>query len=145
MRRYITGGTAEDRKLFTCQELEVAGVEVVERAPKDGRALRDPETGIAATGRLTLGGEEVFTFERAWYYWIVRGNVPLKVARPLFEDHGDIGRHQVRVGGFAGGGVHPDSWFELVDDVPCVTQYHIDTPEGLRLFVETMGEHGLAD
>jgi len=137
---------SEKRWSSSCrEELKEVGIEIVERAPQDNRAFRDREAGKAPIGRLTRKGAEVFIFERAWYYWIVRGNVPLEVAVPLFENNGDAGRYQVRVGGYSRGGVHPRSCFELVDDIPCVVEYHIDTPEGLALFVKTMKENGLAD
>lgn len=38
-----------------------------------------------------------FTFIRAWYYWTVRGPVPLAVAQELYEDR--VGRTDIRVAG----------------------------------------------
>jgi len=53
-----------------------------------------------------------FVFWRAWYYWVVKGPMPLAIAQELYED--PVGRADVRVNGFAGG-IVPDAkaakWF----------------------------------
>lgn len=41
-----------------------------------------------------------FTFERAWYYWVVHGPVPLEVAKELYEDV--VGVTDIRVNGHCG-------------------------------------------
>lgn len=73
-----------------------------------------------------------FTFERLWYYYAARGSVPLAVARELY-DH-PIGRRYVRVDGYAGNR-EPSGRIDV---------YHIDSQDGLNLFVETLRRHGLA-
>jgi hypothetical protein len=46
-------------------------------------------------------------FERAWYYWVVEGPVPLDVAIQLYED--PVGRTDIRVAGHCGC-PPPESW-----------------------------------
>jgi len=41
-----------------------------------------------------------FTFYRAWYYWVVEGNLPVEAAHKLYAD--PIGRKDVRVAGHCG-------------------------------------------
>jgi hypothetical protein len=41
-----------------------------------------------------------FTFHRAWYYWIVDGNVPLAAAQEMYAD--PAGRTDIRVAGHCG-------------------------------------------
>lgn len=48
----------------------------------------------------TVGKLGPFNFERAWYYWVVKGFVPLKVALELYKD--PVGRTDVRVAGHCG-------------------------------------------
>ncbi len=50
------------------------------------------EVSASITGRLGA-----FTFQRAWYYWIVNGNMPLDVALELYKD--PVGKTDVRVSG----------------------------------------------
>ena len=57
------------------RELTRAGIEVVR-----GERM-DTEVPASITGKL---GD--FTFKRAWYYWMVGGNVPLTVAEELYDD-----------------------------------------------------------
>lgn len=44
-----------------------------------------------------LGTLGKFRFHRAWYYWVVKGLVPLKVAQELYGD--PVGRKDVRAEG----------------------------------------------
>jgi hypothetical protein len=74
-------------------------------------------------------------FERYWRYWVARGPVPLSVARELYAD--PIGKESVRADGHCGC-PPPEEWVEWVDGEPCVTAYHIDTAEGLALFIGKM-------
>lgn len=60
------------------------------------------EVGAEVAGRLGA-----FTFERAWYYWIVRGPMPLEVARRLYAE--PVGREAVRVAGHCAC-PPPDEW-----------------------------------
>lgn len=109
----------------------------------------------AITGEVhTNGGTLLFT--RAWYYWVVSGDVPLKIARRIYEDGKDLA---IRAAGHCGN-PPPDDWADpspeslefIFKDHPSiyddkakeegrfryVKSYHIDTLEGLKLFVEMM-------
>ncbi len=68
-------------------------------------------------------------FTRAWRYWVCKGyaGIPYESALKLYRDPDDI-----RILGGCG---HPN---QLVGLSP--TSYHIDTWEGLRLFVEVLKE-----
>ena len=82
---------AETRKEVTdiCrQELEMARIPVVETLAKG-------EVPSDVAGRL---GE--FEFRRAWYYWTVKGRVPIALARKMYED--PLGKVMVRVAGHCG-------------------------------------------
>lgn len=136
-----------------------------------------------------------FVLRRAWYYWIVRGQVPLEVARELYED--PIGRTVVRVAGHCACPAPEYPWVTYVGEDGCpihvpsaadldafarydrgecspimarvidevrrenrfvdtdaemkalavdayVDMYHIDTQQGLNLFVTTLRRHGVA-
>lgn len=48
-------------------------------------------------GRLPAVSRPHFVFRRAWYYWVVRGEVPLSVAKELYAD--PVGQKDVRVAG----------------------------------------------
>jgi hypothetical protein len=79
-----------DCDVFIRDELARAGIPLVEfETPIRG------EVPARFSGKLGP-----FTFERAWYYWIVKGPMPLSVARELYEHH--VGRTDVRVGGHCG-------------------------------------------
>lgn len=69
-------------------ELERAQIEIIEGERSKG------EVAATLTGKLGP-----FTFERAWYYWMVHGPMPLEVAREMYEHHD--GRRAVRAGGHA--------------------------------------------
>ena len=71
-------------------ELTRAGIEIVD-VPKDFKSE------VPAT---IMGGLSEYKFERAWYYWIVSGPVPLEMAKKLYE-HPE-GRKNIRVGGHCG-------------------------------------------
>jgi len=145
------------------QELQTAGIEIVEH---DSPLPR--EVPASVTGQLTRKGEVGFTFTRAWYYWVVSGDVPLKVAKKMYQD--PVGKKDIRVAGHCGC-PPPEQWaFPKVDVLRkrnllsvtfgelaemCnrgeikaprfVSTYHIDSQKGLNLFVRTMKKHKLAD
>ena len=56
---------------------------------------RKSEVPTSITGKLGP-----FTFERAWYYWVVSGPVPLAVAKELYGD--PVGATDIRVAGHCG-------------------------------------------
>jgi len=116
-----------ERELIRC------GIEVI-RGEKTNR-----EVSSSIIGKL---GE--FEFVRAWYYWTVRGNVPLEVARELYAD--PVGKTDVRVAGHCGC-PPPEEWAMRInerEEAKFVTNYHIDSEVGLRLFADTLKLHGLA-
>ena len=73
----------------TCRrELEMARIPVVDVVPEG-------EVPSSVGGKL---GE--FEFRRLWYYWAVRGRVPIALARTMYED--PLGKAMVRVAGHCG-------------------------------------------
>jgi len=118
-----------------------------------------------------------FTFRRAWGYWVVKGPVPIEVAKELYDDV--VGRTDIRVDGHCGCPAPElpwvtyydkqgrklyklkkpdeqkreeallDKWsnedwrtkYTFVEDPAAVAvqavveMYHIDTEQGLRIFV----------
>jgi hypothetical protein len=72
------------------EELFIAGVELVRADKPCGN-----EVNTHVTGRLGP-----YTFRRAWYYWVVKGRVPIAVAFEMYEH--PLGRTKVRVGGHCG-------------------------------------------
>ena len=84
-------------------ELTRARVELVEHE----QVMENSEVPARLTGKLGK-----FKFTRAWYYWIVDGDVPIDVARVLWQD--PEGQATVRASGRAGGS-DPDNhvrWFD---------------------------------
>lgn len=106
-----------------------------------------------------LGGKyKQFSFTRAWYYWIVRGLVPLKLAQKLYKE----GPKSIRVNGHIGGiepnleesiyyrkevDTHIERWYESInikdktEDNAYIDLYHIDTQEGLNYFVKFLKDN----
>ena len=70
----------------------------------------------------TLGS---FIFERAWYYYRVHGFVPIRIAKQIYNN--PIGKRDIRAYGHCGC-IKPKG--KEVDS------YHIDSQEGLNLFVK---------
>ncbi len=154
----LAGNTSCD--LVILEELRQAGIEIVSH-PKP---LRN-EVPASITGKLGS-----FTFTRAWYYWMVKGDVPLGVARKMYKN--PIGQRDVRVAGHCGC-PPPEEWAFPKDEVlhkilakkgiksvnygelaeMCnrgeikarrfVSSYHIDSQEGLDLFVATLRQNAL--
>lgn len=83
----LAGDPDADR--YIKQELEMAKIELVR-----GKCAKG-EVPATITGVL---GE--FTFARAWYYWVVKGPLPLEMALKLYEN--PIGKVEVRVAGHCG-------------------------------------------
>lgn len=108
-------------------ELGQAGVPIA----ADPRQLDHPEVKSAVIGRL---GQ--FEFRRSWRYYVVGGPVPLEVARRLHEH--PVGRTDVRVAGHCGCPPPEPPWVETVAGRVCVTCYHVDSVEGLRLLADAV-------
>lgn len=118
-------------------ELQAAGIDLVHHT-----SPLKQEVPASVTGRLTKNGKPVFEFTRAWYYWVVGGRVPLDVARELYAN--PIGATDVRVVGHCGC-PPPEDWVTIIKGKRYVFGYHIDSQEGLNLFVTTLKERGLVD
>ncbi|MBI2065007.1 MAG: hypothetical protein HYT62_03085 [Candidatus Yanofskybacteria bacterium] len=84
------------------RELNRCGIELV-RLP----SVLHSEVPASITGKL---GQ--FQFHRAWYYWIVRGNMPLPVAQELYDD--PVGKTDIRVAGHCGC-PPPIEWATYID------------------------------
>lgn len=155
-----------DCDVYILLELGQAGVEIVEHEERLDREVR-----ASITGQLTKNGEVKFTFTRAWYYWIVTGEVPLEVAREMYYGN-KVGQKDVRVAGHCGC-PPPENWAfpkrEVLAEVLSqmgidsitygdlarlcnddqinaprfIDCYHIDSQEGLNLFVATLKNHDL--
>lgn len=69
-------------------------------------------------------------FTRAWSYWTVVCHMPMHLAREMYYENGKIGRYQIRVAGHCG--CPPPEHYSERD---AIGSYHIDTIEGLTLFV----------
>ena len=127
----------KDCDKFIKQELTEAGIEIVLLPEPTSR-----EVPFSISGRLRN-----FTFERAWYYWVVKGDVPLHIAKELYAD--PVGCKDVRVCGHCGcpppedwlGGFYKKWHDEHTPDT--IPSYHIDSQEGLNLFTAMLrgGNH----
>ena len=105
-----------------------------------------------------LGGKyKQFSFIRAWYYWVVRGPLPLKLAQKLYKE----GPKSIRVNGDIEG-IEPNlgesiyyrkevdtriERYESInikdktEDNAYIDLYHIDTQEGLNYFVKFLKDN----
>ena len=83
-----------------------------------------------------------FHFRRNWYYWSVRGYVPLDVAEIIYANPNGV--TDIRAAGHCAC-PHPDEQVDsiLVCGYQVVSSYDIDTQEGLNYFVQVLKEHGL--
>lgn len=116
------------------KELEAVGAKVVMY-----------DDGTAPSGYLTKdqGNAVAFNFTRKRSYWQIDGVVALAIAQLLYKD--PVGQYEIRAMGDAGARP-PESWVEFDGNgSPIITRYHIDSPEGLALFVHVIRENGLAD
>lgn len=135
----------EDVARSVVSELERCGIPV--QAADPGR----DEVPYQHIGKLGA-----FTFLRAWCYWVVRGPVPLEVAKELYADR--IGKTDIRVAGHCGCPPPEYPWVayfaadgrRIYSDNPAaeavravVESYHIDTELGLYVFVNALRKHGV--
>jgi len=155
----LAGVKTCDQDIF--KEMREAGIEPVEVGKRDRSEVPSDY----------IGKYNNFIFKRAWYYWMVSGNMPLQHAKDMYEKHKDL---QIRVAGHCGN-PPPEEWCEpkylrekcqpIIDrvyakeltwqeaDVLCreirkqgdqfVTYYHIDTQNGLNKFVEIIKANGI--
>lgn len=154
-------------------ELEKAGITILKGIKSDGEVLyssigvlgewydaKEIEKSIQKfSGSISIKADSMgkyfkYVFVRAWYYWVVRGPVPLPIARKLYEH--SIGKKDVRVAGHCDcpspneeedGRILWASPYEgpYGEEGAAVYTYHIDSQEGLDLFVKTLQEHGLTE
>ena len=87
-----------------------------------------------------------YTFSRAWTYWVCSGPVPLTIAKELYST--EVGKNFVRVKGDCTCPPPEDPRLEPYDgpygtEGSAVYLYHIDTVEGLKLFVDKLKEYKL--
>ena len=82
------------------EELQIAGIPVV-RVGLINNEVKTYYIGI-------LNG---FVFIRAWYYWIVKGNMPLENAQYLYDNYKDL---DIRAAGHAGN-PPPKEWSKNKD------------------------------
>jgi hypothetical protein len=100
------------------------------------------EVEASCEGRL--GG---YVFQRAWYYWVVHGPVPIEVAKELYAD--EVGKTDIRVAGHCGCPPPEAPWISWITPEgrkvakAYVLTYHIDTELGLYIFVQALKKHGL--
>lgn len=125
--RYLPDGKDGERVL--CDELTRARINVV-------------KLGVDVTPAI-LGKLGRFTFVRRGAYWVVKGAVPINVARILLDD--SEGKVSVRVDGYAGNCSH--EWLDkkAARGERFVESYHIDDQAGLRLFADTIRQFNLFD
>lgn len=75
-------------------------------------------------------------FRRFWTYWVARGPVPIETARALYDD--PVGKTDIRVAGHCECPPPAAPWVETIDGQEFITNYHIDTEVGLRLFADAI-------
>lgn len=103
-------------------ELESAGITHA-KLPEMMRKNNEVKTVI-------IGDMHGWGFERAWYYWRADGpGIPCDVATELHEKFGT----EVRVAGHCGC-PSPLEWYHGF----AVSNYHVDTPEGLKALADVI-------
>jgi hypothetical protein len=117
-------------------ELTKAFIPIVE-VEKDLRHYEVPFTLIGKLGD--------FTFKRLWYYWVVKGKVPMAAAKEMYANPNGV--KDVRVAGHCGC-PPPEEWarndkYEKDPVNGFVDSYHIDTQEGLNMFVQVLRKYKL--
>lgn len=142
------------------EELQTAGVPVIRLG------LMDSEVKTHYIG--ILNG---FVFVRAWYYWVVRGYMPLEYAQYLYTNYKDL---NIRVAGHCGNPT-PEEWAKnkdynklikpyldkliaeeinyeefkqinaqiIAQGEQAIDMYHIDTQAGLNKFVEVIKSNNI--
>jgi len=144
-------------------ELESAGISIIPLSGPQQKFTEVPYAMIGALGSQKMVNEYLkmtrlldsesidslcenleFVFVRRWSYWSVTGYVPLDTAVKMYRD--PIGKRDVRVAGHCGC-PPPEEWIlpKLVAGQEVVTNYHIDSQEGLNLFVRSVVEDKLVN
>jgi hypothetical protein len=121
-RREKTPEVIAEINAITDQELRDAGIR-----PCD---FDMPMSSLGEVPSSRPGFYGMWSFERAWYYWIAKGpGIPPDAAEQL---HAQYGR-EVRVDGHCCC-PSPREWFR---GFGCGI-YHVDTPRGLKALVDTL-------
>ena len=110
---------------------------------EDIQKYKDNEDIMSLFTLKTLRESAEFCLSRNWYYYVAVGYVPMEAAVELYEH--PIGRKDVRVEGHCGC-PDPREYMKnstLVAGRRCVSCYHIDSQEGLNLYVEVLKRHNL--
>jgi hypothetical protein len=89
--------------IYIKNELRSCGIDIVEGKRVGG------EVAASLQGKL-----KDFTFQRAWYYWVVEGLVPLHVAQELYAD--EVGKTDIRVAGHCDCPAPEKPWVTWVAD-----------------------------
>lgn len=142
------------------EELQIAGIPVVDI----GRVDNEVKTNY-------IGILNGFVFVRAWYYWVVKGNMPLEIAKYLYDNFKEL---DIRVEGMAGNDL-PEKWAKnkdydklmkpyvkkllnkeiTIEELKNISEeissqgeqvintYHIDTQLGLCKFVEVIKSNNI--
>ena len=159
----------EGADAIIAEELRLAGIRSIVLSQEKGKHPEVLTTTFGSLGgkaifdELAARGEELkanywdmisfsvfkqcaeFVFYRNWYYYVATGHVPMDVAIELYEH--PVGRKDVRVEGHCGcpdpRDYPPVQKSVLVAGKRCVSCYHIDSQEGLNLFVEVLRKHKL--
>ena len=84
-------------------ELKRVGINIVQ----SGKPIGEPKS-------MVYGELNGFEFERAWYYYIVTGQMPLDKALILYAD--EVGKTDIRVAGHCGCPPPEDPWVRYYDD-----------------------------
>ena len=151
----------KDCDKYIKEELSIAGIPIIE-------LLNNMNSEVSAS---IIGHLNGFTFQRAWYYWIIKGYMPLQYANELYEKYNDL---NIRVAGNSKDTL-PEEWSESKDyknktkaivnklfakeitydeaEQKCeeirkqgnqfVESYHIDTQEGLLRFAEIIKQYNI--
>jgi hypothetical protein len=108
-----------DADRFMTDELRKA---IIPAVPATHDEISHTEVPFTICGQL---GE--FRFKRAWYYWVVKGKVPLNVAQELYAD--PLGHDDVRVAGHCGC-PPPEEWVNPPLDLADKWRAEIGLPLG---------------
>lgn len=119
-------------------ELQAAGIPLFPFKIQQTGEINTDVFGMIGANSSAKNHGPVWTFTRAWYYWVARLELPssftltMEKAKKLHAEHGKV----VRVAGHC---MCPDPvewWGE--NGIPCL--YHVDTQEGLNALAKAILE-----
>lgn len=107
----------------------------------------EPKGEVATAVEGQLPG---LRFQRAWYYWVVTGQVPLAIAKELYAH--PVGKTDVRVAGHCMCPPPEDPWIEYyaengqpVHSLVEKDEFERFAKEGKSSFIRDIGEKGLRE